>query len=218
MKLKTLIIIVALGILFIESVAQTRDELFGKASIADTSKWTKRGEYSLLKPTYSAFDKMAAAARKEGVTLKIVSAYRSFNRQKGIWERKWNDPSRSKMTAKARALDILKYSSMPSTSRHHWGTDFDLNSVNPAYFETAAGKKIYDWLVKNAPKYGFFQPYTEGRTKGYATEKWHWSYAPISDRYEKKYIETIKNSDIKGFTGAEIAPVIDVIGGWVKLK
>ncbi|NJK84501.1 MAG: M15 family metallopeptidase [Saprospiraceae bacterium] len=40
-----------------------------------------------------------------------------------------------------RALKILKYSSMPGTSRHHWGTDIDLNSFSNSYFEQGEGKK-----------------------------------------------------------------------------
>ena len=31
---------------------------------------------------------------------------------------------------------------MPGTSRHHWGTDIDFNSVDPAYFKTATGIKV----------------------------------------------------------------------------
>ena len=30
----------------------------------------------------------------------------------------------------------MNYSAMPTASRHHWGTDVDINSVDPEDFET----------------------------------------------------------------------------------
>ena len=38
---------------------------------------------------------------------------------------------------------------MPSTSRHHWGTDLDLNNLNNSYFTSGKGKKIYKGSEKN---------------------------------------------------------------------
>ncbi len=49
---------------------------------------------------------------------------------------------------------------MPQASRHHWGTDVDINSVEPEYFESGQGLKEYTWLQENAWKFGFCQPYT----------------------------------------------------------
>ena len=43
----------------------------------------------LLKPVGVAFIEMQKAAKKEGITLEIVSAYRSFKRQKSIWNSKY---------------------------------------------------------------------------------------------------------------------------------
>jgi LAS superfamily LD-carboxypeptidase LdcB len=123
-----------------------------------------------------AFEEMAAAAQKEGITLKVISGARNFNMQKVIWERKWNARRPNFKTDKETALDILKYSSMPGTSRHHWGTDLDINSLEPSYFASGKGKKEYDWLQKNAGTFGFCQTYDNkantGRT-GYSEEKWH---------------------------------------------
>lgn len=211
-----LALILATGVL--TSKAQSKADLMGYAPTTDTSKWERRGEFILLKQTYKAFDKMQKAAAKDGVKLYVVSAYRSAERQKAIWERKWNDKSRASKNTKERALDILQYSSMPGTSRHHWGTDLDICSVEPKYFDqNQEGQKIYKWLVENASEYGFFQPYTAGRTRGYAQEKWHWSYRPISDKYLQTYLETIKDVDLKGFAGSEVATQIKMVENWVKL-
>ena len=35
---------------------------------------------------------------------------------------------------------------MPATSRHHWGTDLDINSVDPKYWEEEPGKSEFEWL------------------------------------------------------------------------
>ena len=84
------------------------------------------------------------------------------------------------------AKKILLYSSMPSTSRHHWGTDIDINSLEPSYFEYGRGKIEYDWLVKNGAKFGFCQTYSDfaknDRSSGYQEESWHWTYMPKSKK------------------------------------
>lgn len=179
----------------------------------------------LRKETYEAFIKMSDAARKDGVELIIISATRNFQSQKRIWENKWEGrtPVDGKnLTAvkdsKERARLILLYSSMPSTSRHHWGTDVDLNSLENIFFESGQGLKIYQWLAAHAAEYGFCQPYTSkaGGRSGYEEEKWHWSYLPMSGIFLEEYKRNVTYKDIKGFAGSEVAPVIDVIKNYVR--
>jgi LAS superfamily LD-carboxypeptidase LdcB len=78
---------------------------------------------------------------------------------------------------------ILKYSSMPGTSRHHWGTEVDLNVLANSYYTAGEGKVLYQWLRDNAGRYGFCQPYTKGRKGGYDEEMWHWSYVPLAKQF-----------------------------------
>lgn len=167
------------------------------------------------KEVYSSFIKMFNHAKKEHINLKIISGTRNFYEQKSIWERKWKKYNDLKQIN--RALKILEYSSMPSTSRHHWGTDIDLNNLNNSYFEAGKGKKEYDWLVKNASIYGFHQVYTskkDGR-KGYNMEKWHWSYLPLSQKYLTFYNNNIQPQDISGFKGASLATELNIIQMYV---
>ena len=106
---------------------------------------------------------------------------------------------------------------MPSTSRHHWGTDLDLNSLENSFFERGDGLRIYQWLKTHAAEYGFCQPYTSktsGR-KGYEEEKWHWSYVPLSGQFLEEYNKKVTYKDIKGFAGSSVAPSIDVIRNYV---
>lgn len=190
-------------------------------------KYCSKEAMYLRKETIAAFIKMYDAAKKEGVSLKIISATRNFNEQKSIWEAKWSGSrlvngknlSQTIKDPVERAKTILRYSSMPGTSRHHWGTDMDLNSLENAYFTTAEGKKVYDWLKKNGATYGFCQPYSvknEARPNGYEEEKWHWSYMPLSSAILKEYSKKIKPESISGFTGFETAVKLNIIEQYVK--
>jgi LAS superfamily LD-carboxypeptidase LdcB len=171
----------------------------------------------LQKETYKKFKEMYAAAKKDGIALKIISGTRNFNEQKAIWERKWNTNIKTMDSLKA-AKTILLYSSMPTTSRHHWGTDMDINSLENSYFAAGQGLKEYNWLKKNASKYGFCQVYTDKKTTdrtGYEMEKWHWSYIPISSHYLKKYGELITYKQVKGFQASELAPKLKSVEDYV---
>ena len=89
----------------------------------------------LQKEVYQKFIDMHNAAKKENIALLIVSGTRNFNEQKDIWERKWDKYIKTKDSLST-VRQIMLYSSMPTTSRHHWGTDIDINSVDPAHFNT----------------------------------------------------------------------------------
>lgn len=169
----------------------------------------------LNKKVYTAFIKMYDQAKKEGISLKIISGTRNFTEQKNIWERKWE--MYKSLAPLKRAKKILEFSSMPMTSRHHWGTDIDMNNLNNSYFEKGKGKKEYDWLVQNANQFGFYQVYTNkenGRT-GYNLERWHWSYIPLAKQYLNYYNNEITYKNINDFKGAELAKKIAVISNYV---
>lgn len=191
-----------------------------------SSKYTLKTGIYLRTEVYNAFIAMRDSALKDGVTLSIVSATRTFEHQKTIWENKWN--GRQYVGGKLlnvaypdeveRALAILKYSSMPGTSRHHWGTDIDINSVDPAYFKTATGIKVLQWLETHAAHFGFCRPYTpfgETRKTGFQPEEWHWSYYPVAYRFQQAYKKQISNLDIEGFDGDETVFSVRVIENYV---
>ena len=183
-----------------------------------SSKYSSKTIY-LRKEVLQKFDQMYDAALKDGIKLVIISGTRSFNHQKYIWDRKWAK-NILKMDSISAVKEIMKYSSMPSTSRHHWGTDIDLNSLENSYFEKGEWKKIFDWLVANAFKYGFHMTYDnqeETKRTGYKMEKWHWSYMPISKQFLIQFNEYVKCENISSFKGSKFAchPKVDVIKNFV---
>jgi len=172
----------------------------------------------------AAFEKLAAAAEKAGFQLVVVSATRNFASQKAIWEQKFSgrrkvggkDLAKTIPNEEQRALEILKYSSMPGTSRHHWGTDFDLHEAKvggpPLSNETLSrgrGLQFYNWLRAHAGEYGFCQPYKGNPSErnggrfahGYEEERWHWSYQPLASQYLKAYAENAAALTPAGFAG-----------------
>mgnify|MGYP000361024788 CR=1 FL=1 len=98
----------------------------------------------LEKETYSAFIQMKDAAEKDGIIIKLVSGFRDFYRQQMIWNNKYrkftNEFSLDGPTA---IKEIIRFSTIPGTSRHHWGTEIDIIDKN---FENE--KDLDGWTVK----------------------------------------------------------------------
>ena len=146
---------------------------------------------------YKAFIKMKEAALKEGISIKILSGYRSFLVQKNIWNRKYKKFISEGMSPE-KALDkIIEYSTLPGTSRHHWGTEIAIidNSVkSPTHYLveknfTRGGsyEKMKKWMDEHSEKFGFYLVYTKNEhRKGFKYEPWHYSYKPISYSCFKK--------------------------------
>lgn len=179
----------------------------------------------MQREAYDSFKKMFEHAQKDGINLQIRSATRNFDRQKTIWEKKWTGKTilsdgtdATNLDATNRALKILEYSSMPGTSRHHWGTDIDLNAFENSWFESGEGKKLYDWMLDYASDYGYCQPYTpkgNERPDGYNEEKWHWSYMPLSQKYTDLFADHKHKCVIDGFEGAETSQAISVVDKYI---
>ncbi len=211
----------------------TTDYLMGKfepaqhpAFVLLDQKHASRNDMYLRKDVYEAFVSMYEAAKQDGIKLLIISATRNFERQKQIWEAKWTGAqlaggeniAKTISDPEKRALKILEYSSMPGSSRHHWGTDLDLNNLNEAHFQTPEGRKMYEWLRAHAAEYGFCQPYSpqgKDRPTGYHEEKWHWSYMPVSKILTEQARKSLKDDMIEGFKGAETAKGIGIVKNYV---
>lgn len=208
-----------------DSLEITLDDLLGRINMRKHSdfvnvdvKYAVHPHFWLRKKVYISFLKMRHDALKHGILLQISSAGRSFYDQKGIWEAKWRARRKKFPSDQATAENILKYSAMPGMSRHHWGTDIDLNQKHDRYWQTKKGIKEYQWLVENAHRYGFCQTYTPKnatRPEGYNEEKWHWSYMPLASQFLEKYKTLVQDKDIKGFLGSDQASTLRTIERYV---
>lgn len=190
-------------------------------------QYTDKADIYLHKEALDQFIHMYEAAKADGINLVIRSATRNFNYQKSIWEAKWNgsrvlssgiNAAKDIKEPVVRAAEIMKYSAMPGASRHHWGTDIDMNAFDNAYFESGKGKLEYDWLVANANTYGFYQVYTPKgaeRPSGYEEEKWHWTYKPVSKHLTAFAKEQLSDTTFHNFSGSELAPELKVVSDYV---
>ena len=170
------------------------DLLLGKKEISATTK-----EFSLLPQVALAFKAMQTEAKKDGIDLKVVSSFRSYAAQKGIWNRKYKRFISEGLTGPEAIKKIIEYSTLPGTSRHHWGTDIDLiegseivegDVLLEEHFHQGAYQKLHRWLQKNATRFGFDIVYTnDSLRKGFLYEPWHYSYAPLSKEFLKTYQE-----------------------------
>mgnify|MGYP003880764325 CR=1 FL=1 len=158
----------------------------------------------LEKETAVSFEMMKSAALKEGVEIRAVSGYRSFERQREIWNKKV-EAFLKEVNEEEAVKFVLRYSAFPGTSRHGWGTDLDIAGkekiVNPLesknYREGGIYYEVYQWLKMNAEKFGFYQVYVEDSgLRG--IEEWHWSYAPRSREFLSMFLEMVDAGFLKG--------------------
>lgn len=180
----------------------SRSQLIGKGNpdIVGDSYTSK-----MHKDAKAAYLKMKAAAAKDGITIEVVSAYRNFQRQKEIFEGKYQRFTNQGLAPLDAIKKIIEYSTIPGTSRHHWGTDIDIidGGVSPRpksvlQPELFHGKgpfcKLKEWLNSNANSFGFFEVYTDNANRrGFKYEPWHFSYAPVS----KPMLQAYKKLDVQ---------------------
>lgn len=126
-------------------------------------------EYLLTGAAATAWRKLKAAAENDGVTLFIVSAFRSVARQADIIRRK--------LDAGLSIEEILAYLAPPGFSEHHSGRAVDISTPGSApaeveFEQTAA----FSWLMQHANRFGFYLSYPEGNVAGYQYEPWHWCF------------------------------------------
>lgn len=169
----------------------------------------------LEKNTFIAMEKMRKAALLDGVKIKVVSGFRDFERQKQIWNRKFKKFTTENNLSDLEAIkEIIRFSTIPGTSRHHWGTEIDVIDedfkneknllISKKYEEGGIFEKLKKWMDNNSQKFGFYLTYDNNiNRKGFEYEPWHYSYLPESKRYLKSFlkidiVEIISKVDIQG--------------------
>jgi len=152
-----------------------------------------------------AFSALQARANAAGFQLSVASSFRSYERQLAIFNGKWRG-ERPVLDDFDRALirqdyseeqwlhRILRFSALPGTSRHHWGTDIDifdptripvgesLQLIPSEYRNGGIFEDLTQWLDERIAAddcEGFFRPYDRDRG-GVSEEPWHLSYEPVA--------------------------------------
>ena len=189
----------------LDSEEFTIEELTGKAN----TKFYGNG-YLVRKEVNEAFIKMQAAAKKENINIQIVSAYRGYKRQKQIFNAKFTRFTHQGLSEIEAINKIIEYSTIPGTSRHHWGTDIDIIDANATQPKNVLLPKNYElegayykmkmWLNEHSEKFGFYIVYTNNpNRKGFYPEPWHFSYRkialPMLKAYQKIDIHKIITND-----------------------
>ncbi|WP_208589959.1 M15 family metallopeptidase [Gracilibacillus suaedae] len=125
----------------------------------------------IRKVAADALEDLFAAAKEDGLELVAVSGYRSYDRQKQIYE--YNVETKGQDHAD-------KFSAKPGTSEHQTGLAMDVASaalvavLEQSFIETEEGQ----WLEDHAHEHGFIIRYPEGKEDitGYSYEPWHLRY------------------------------------------
>jgi LAS superfamily LD-carboxypeptidase LdcB len=161
--------------------------------------------------TVGAFDRLTKRAAAAGFDLRVASAFRDYDRQTEIINQKWTGArpvkdvvglplSRENVSDLEWLEAILRFSALPGTSRHHWGTDLDIwdaaavcvdyqPALEPSEYEQdgvfAEMNFWLDALISEDDAEGFYKPYNTDYG-GVAPEAWHISYRPVASALQKQ--------------------------------
>lgn len=128
---------------------------------------SRYGSGSLRPEAAAAFRAMADAARADGISLRSVSAYRSYNTQKSLYNNYLKQYKRA---------TVDTFSARPGHSEHQTGLALDINVARTsAHFENTAA---FAWLKAHCAEYGFILRYDQGQEAitGFRFEPWHYRY------------------------------------------
>ena len=143
---------------------------------------TVSGNYQLDKRIANIAKVMVVAAKADGVSLQICSAFRSIEKQTTLYNKKvskYQNQGMSISEAKVKAATIV---AVPGTSEHNSGLAIDI--ITPSYQvldEGFAETKAFRWLDANASKFGFILRFPKDKqdiTK-IIYEPWHYRYVGI---------------------------------------
>ena len=125
----------------------------------------------LVKEAKEAFEKLSKDALKEKLNIIAMSAYRSYSYQIDLYNRYAKSDGKEKADT---------YSGRPGHSEHQTGLAVDVYNKKLPYtsFENT---KEYEWMMKNAYKYGFILRFPKDKEEetGYHFESWHYRYVGI---------------------------------------
>ena len=158
-----------LGITPAMLVGRTLSLCFEPAEIVLVQRDADGREHRLTPAAAAAWDGLREAAALDGVVLQLVSAYRSFDYQTALIQRR--------LAAGMAIADILRGSACPGYSEHHTGRALDIDTPdNPGLGESFELTAAFAWLQTHGNGRGFTLSFPRGNTAGYIYEPWHWLF------------------------------------------
>ncbi|WP_174873290.1 M15 family metallopeptidase [Vogesella oryzae] len=149
------------------------------AALVEADRGADGRVFELIAPAAVAWQQLRDAAAADGISLFLVSAFRSIARQHEIVA--------AKLARGQRLEEILRVSAAPGYSEHHTGRAIDIGTPGSPLleqeFETTAA---YAWLTAHAGRFGFTLSYPAGNADGYLYEPWHWCWQTPDPRTPKE--------------------------------
>lgn len=126
--------------------------------------------YQVHSDTFYFLDRLLQDARRDGMDILVISAYRSFATQVNV-------KANNKVIYGAGTAN--QFSAEQGFSEHQLGTTLDFTTGSTgANFSKFEGTKEFTWLKANAHKYGYILSYPKGNAY-YVYEPWHWRFVGI---------------------------------------
>lgn len=125
-------------------------------------------QYLLESGAYEKYMMMWDEAKKDGLSLRVVSAYRTEEYQRNLYNKKVRTTGQ---------VNADNYSARPGFSEHQTGLAIDIISTKRSFEYTSEFK----WLQQHAHEYGYILRYPKGKEwiTGYAYEPWHYRYVGL---------------------------------------
>ena len=124
------------------------------------------------KDIYKKFKEMQFMAAQRGISLQLLSGYRSIELQREIF---YENKSIRNQTAVERSRD----SAPPGYSEHSTGYAIDVGDGNfpDTHFEVEFEQTpAFKWMKRFAPKYHFVLSFPPNNKQGVTYEPWHWRF------------------------------------------
>lgn len=126
-------------------------------------------DHLLIPAAANAWRNLTGTALSDGISLLIVSAFRSIDRQAEIVRRK--------LFAGISLEDILTICAPPGFSEHHTGRAIDLSTPGSPVLEIEFEQTpAFAWLRAHAADFGYYLSYPISNSSGYQYEPWHWCF------------------------------------------
>jgi len=107
--------------------------------------------------------------RYEDNSVTVISGYRTYEKQQTLLDQRISESGEA---------EAVKWVAKPGGSEHHTGYAFDLGLYNNGMSREYNGKGKYEWINRNAYKYGFIVRYPDSKSDitGILHEPWHFRY------------------------------------------